>query len=307
METLPTIYTESPSVALAEHVEIFEPNLAVDLPVVKMPFGDGRRWKIRDGDEDFDQEAIEGVLIRTEKWRIHWGREYDPNGDTESPPACYSTDGREGVGNNAPAGEPENWGIHDCADCPLNQWRSELDGVAGPDQEPVERNIPPVCRERRFAFVLTDDILPWKIDVPPSGLTAIRNYQQRFARKRGSDRLRPSDVRTKLSIERRDGRNRIRIQNLGPLSAEDRGAIEAYNAIIQPLLDEVRAASRRVREEFTATEGRGPEDAPPAVVKPKPKPAAPAKPRRRRAEPVEPEPVPAGAGSDATAPMPWDD
>lgn len=118
-----------------------------DLMKVKVPSGGGRAWDV--GEETIT--ALKGIIVYHTSPNAYWA---DTFSGANNPPDCASTDGRTGVGN--PGG--------DCALCPMNQFGS--DGNKGK-----------ACKNMRRLYILMEgNMLPIRLDLPPTSLKAYRQY-----------------------------------------------------------------------------------------------------------------------------------
>ena len=125
---------------------------ATGLPKISIPAGGGQSFDVPTLEGTEPKKTVEGVIVNFNDFRTYWEEGFDGSG---TPPDCYSTDSRVGVGT--PGGE--------CSSCPLSQWGSASDGKGQ------------ACNLKRKLMIVPEDRnLPIVLDVPPSSLKPIKDY-----------------------------------------------------------------------------------------------------------------------------------
>ncbi|MEG1892067.1 MAG: hypothetical protein RR301_11640 [Clostridia bacterium] len=100
---------------------------------------------------------VECIIIASHPTNVLWGSEFSKR-EAHEHPLCRSVDGSTGV--------DEEGEIHNCADCPHNQF-----GEDGSRKE---------CSNRRQLYILRQgDVLPMLLTLPPSALKTYDNYRVR--------------------------------------------------------------------------------------------------------------------------------
>ena len=140
---------------------------AFDLTRVKVPAGGVTQWAIPGlGDEDTYTPQIDCVVALVQARQKAWWREGMDAGGGGQPPACSSTNGLIGNGNNRSDGKPEGDGAHECADCEWNQWDSARNGTGGKD-----------CKDFARLYVFRPESrMPTLVTVPATSLKAMQKY-----------------------------------------------------------------------------------------------------------------------------------
>lgn len=111
---------------------------------------------------------------------------YDPSGDNNNPPICFSDNG---IGASAQASQPQNTS---CQLCPHNAWGSAVSKMTG---KPVK-----ACNDlKKMAFIVPGDPnqLVYQLRIPPASLKNLAQYTQTVAG-HGCDLY---DVVTRLEFE----------------------------------------------------------------------------------------------------------
>lgn len=111
---------------------------------------------------------------------------YDPSGDNNNPPICFSDNG---IGASAQASQPQN---ASCQLCPHNAWGSAVSKMTG---KPVK-----ACNDlKKMAFIVPGDPnqLVYQLRIPPASLKNLAQYTQTVAG-HGCDLY---DVVTRLEFE----------------------------------------------------------------------------------------------------------
>jgi hypothetical protein len=135
-----------------------------DLDRIKVPAGGGISWEVETLEGTTSVKDLDGVIIYWKDNRAYWRNKFSGE---NSPPDCYSDDGRFGFGN--PGGE--------CSECPNSQFGSAID-------EKGEHQKGQACKAMRMIFVIgKDSVLPSVITVPPTSLKSIKQYFLRLASK----------------------------------------------------------------------------------------------------------------------------
>lgn len=156
----------------------------MDLDQVGIPAGGGSAWEVPDLDGTETIKELEGVIVAWKSPRTFYRKSIEETGGGEAPD-CWSDDGESGVGEFGPGSEGNPSGK--CADCPMNQWGSDLGGGRGK-----------ACREHRQLFVLRPgSVLPIVVNLPPTSIKPLRQYMLRLA----SKGVHYYSVTTKLTLE----------------------------------------------------------------------------------------------------------
>jgi hypothetical protein len=118
-----------------------------DLMKVKVPSGGGRAWDV--GEDSLKE--LKGIVVFHTSPNAYWADSFT---GASNPPDCSSVDGKTGTGN--PGG--------DCASCAMNQFGS--DGGKGK-----------ACKNMKRLYILLEgNMLPIRLDLPPTSLKAYRQY-----------------------------------------------------------------------------------------------------------------------------------
>lgn len=210
-----------------------------DLDRVKIPSGGGTSWEIPDEDPT---RIIEGVIVYKQPTRSFWFKGRGEDGEEDSPPDCWSGDGKTGVGVFG-AGSKDN-PSGECEGCPMNVFGSSTRGSGNGK----------ACKEQLQLFLLQKDaILPLQLALPPTSLKPFRKYMTRLASKGKSYMA----VVTKLGLEVQKGGGQT-YSVVAPSRGDDLDPAEAiaargYGATMGAYLQQAaearaRAADNEVRE-----------------------------------------------------------
>lgn len=173
---------------------------AFDLPLIKLPAGEGTFWQLPDEHGELQaHKSLTGVLAAVQMGvKGWWAKPYAAEGGG-TPPDCESTDGRHGRGINRLDVDPVTKKLdeahrsttHDCFACPWNQFGSARkdSGVgtgAGKD-----------CKDQaRLVFFRPGDFVPFLILGPATSLKALKKYHMDLAQQN----LGPAEVETTLTL-----------------------------------------------------------------------------------------------------------
>lgn len=185
-----------------------------DLIRVKVPSSGATTWEIPDPDAEGgvrSTRSFEGVVLEwTEPW-TYWEKSLaDGAPSSNTPPDCYSLDGK--VGHGTPGG--------DCLSCPM---RCEF---------------PAKCSPKRMLFILQpDNMLPIVLQVPRMSIKVIRQY---FAALGSKGKHFRAHV-TKFTLEATKNSNNqpysvIKVENVGPVEEAMRGQLWAYAKNLKPMI-----------------------------------------------------------------------
>lgn len=148
-----------------------------DLDGAKVPTGGGATWEV--GGEEGSKE-IDGVIVFYSDGRTYWKDAFSGEGMS---PDCQSSDSITGVGN--PGGE--------CAKCPMAEFGSAAGRKAG------EKGKGQACKQQRTLLIVRQhDVLPIRLNVPPSSLQEAKRYFLRLASRHPVKRF--YEVVTRLTL-----------------------------------------------------------------------------------------------------------
>lgn len=139
-----------------------------DLIRVPIPAGGATYWSVPDVTGDYQDDALEGILVYVGYRRILWPSE-EPSGN---PPVCVSDDLLMGrVRGELPEELAKPW--HDgeglCEKCPFNSFGTSKSGRG-------KR-----CKEIRLLFVLREnDAMPIVVNCAPGSLRDLRRFIKRL-------------------------------------------------------------------------------------------------------------------------------
>lgn len=192
----------------------------LDLPKVSVPAGGGTTWQREDfvTGEVIKSEDIRGIIVGVVQQRAFYARSYDETGGG-SPPDCSSMDSVTGRGD--PGGN--------CASCPLSVYGSAKNGRAQ------------ACTQMaRVAVLQEGDTFPLIVNVPPSSLKALKNYNLGLST-RSIPRSKMVTSLTLQGTKNADGIPMavIRFQAAGMLPQEDWLKVKDYEAAIAPFLSSI--------------------------------------------------------------------
>jgi hypothetical protein len=168
----PALFAQEGEGSIAEVIEdnFGEDGFSVaDLDRLKVPSGGGTSWDIPDEDP---ARFVEGVIIHKQPTRSFWFKARGEGGEEDSPPDCYSTEGKTGIGAFGKGSDPNPTG--ECAACPMNVFGSSDRGSGNGK----------ACKEQMQVFLLQPEaILPIQVSLPPTSLKGFRKYMTRLASK----------------------------------------------------------------------------------------------------------------------------
>ncbi len=130
-----------------------------DLDKIQIPTGSTSMFMVPDLEEgEKSVKTIEAVIVYYRVARAYWEKSLDDGGGN-SPPDCYSNDGKMGIGK--PGGS--------CIGCPLNEFESAKKGKGK------------ACQERKLLFLMMpDSLMPRVLSLPPTSLSNFKKYLTRL-------------------------------------------------------------------------------------------------------------------------------
>lgn len=148
-----------------------------NLTRVKVPASEIKSFMVPDDDgEVTPAKTIKGIPVALISRRSYWAAE-DVTG---TPPDCRSNDLETGIGALGEGSERNPSGK--CADCPM-----ATRGSAGKGTQASK------CKEQRVIFLLTGDLLPIMVVVPPGSLPNFKNFAAFLFKKNIRGIRRPDD------------------------------------------------------------------------------------------------------------------
>lgn len=177
----------------------------IQMPAIKVPTGGGLAFTLPDEEVS---KKIDGVIVHSHPMNILWLNDFD---GSSNPPDCVSNNAETGVGY--PGGA--------CATCKYNQFGSG-------------RNGGKACKNIIRAYIIVpDQLLPWRLDVPPTSLKEYRDFKSKVLLK--GKRL--PKIYTRISLETtksKDGiaYSKLAFELLEPLSNDDVTRAKAYTPAI---------------------------------------------------------------------------
>jgi hypothetical protein len=133
--------------------------------MVRITVPDGKSVAFTVGEDA--EKTVRGIVLVHQPRRKYWVKALEDSGGGERPD-CKSLDGITGIGMYGLGSEENPTGS--CADCPMAQWHKDADG----------KNIATPCKQEEVLLLLVgDSALPYVVTVPPTSLTALRNYWKR--------------------------------------------------------------------------------------------------------------------------------
>lgn len=156
---------------------------------VKVPSGGGLAFELPGDDPDSPETAqdITGVIVHHHPVNAYWKNAY--TGGSEQPD-CSSIDGK--VGFEVATGE-----LHNCEDCPYNQYGSASDGSNSK-----------ACKNGHRVYILREgEVLPLLLTLPPTSLRAIKDYLAKRIVLKGK---RSWHVLTRITLKREQNANGIK-------------------------------------------------------------------------------------------------
>jgi len=134
-----------------------------DLERIGMPAGRSRAFLLDDGNDQ--KQEIHAAVLLDNDIRLMFAKPFGSG--PKEPPQCYSTDGKNGIGQ--PGGL--------CETCEWNQWGTRKNEHGEPTRGKA-------CSERRLFVLFTpDSTLPLTLSAPPSSLNTVRKDFMRAAGK----------------------------------------------------------------------------------------------------------------------------
>lgn len=131
-----------------------------NLTRVKVPPGEFKSWMVPDDDgESVPAKTVTGIPVALVSRRSMWHSD-EPSGQA---PDCRSNDLEHGVGAFGEGSERNPTGL--CTDCPM-----AARGSAGKGTQASK------CKEQRVVFLLTGDLLPVMVVIPPGSLPNFKNF-----------------------------------------------------------------------------------------------------------------------------------
>lgn len=130
----------------------------IPFDAVKVPGGGGLAFELPGDDSDTPETAqdITGVIVHHHPVNAYWKDAY--SGGNQQPD-CSSIDGKQGL-------ETATGELHDCAECPYNQFGSAGDGSNSK-----------ACKNGHRVYILREgEALPLLLTLPPTSLRAFKDY-----------------------------------------------------------------------------------------------------------------------------------
>lgn len=195
----------------------------IPFDMIKIPSGGGLAFELPGETEDTPVTVGElaGIIVDHHPMNVYWEGEYD---GSNNQPDCSSFDGKTAV--DSKTGE-----VKSCASCPLNQFGSDAKGGKGK-----------ACKNmHRIYILLTGQPLPMLLTLPPTSLSAWKNYLGKKIVIKGK---RPYMTLTKITLKRVKNSNGIAYSEAVFSKIDDLSAEEI--AAIQPMLESIRAMTKSV-------------------------------------------------------------
>jgi hypothetical protein len=209
------VCTVDPAVLTEVITENVGPDLNIfDLDKLIIPSSGGTFWAISTLQGDKMVDHIDGILIYFQDVRGYWATSFEDN--PGQPPACSSTDCRQGEGT--PGG--------DCLKCPLAEFGSANKGEGQ------------ACTQSRRLFLLTEgSLLPVMIVCPPTSLKNARKY---FIKLAGFNVPYHGVItRLKLSKDKNTGGvefSKVEFETISPIKEAPHAKIQSYRDMINGAL-----------------------------------------------------------------------
>lgn len=181
-----------------------------DLDRIVLPGSGGTMWTIPTIDGEVEAKSFQGIILSVHKARSFWQSEMDGEG---TPPDCSSDNGVTGFGS--PGG--------DCAACPLNVFGSG-------------KNNSKACKETKHIYVLLEgSVLPLMLQVPPTSLKAVKQYQVRLM---GHGLKSINGVVTEFGLEKVKSRSgfvhaKLVLKAVGDLTGEQKACVKSFRDAIE--------------------------------------------------------------------------
>lgn len=202
--------------------------LLSDLDQIKIPSGGGVAFEVYDAEGADTAKDFLGIIVHQGTHKAYWAESFDDGGG-DSPPDCYSVDGKQGIANTD-AGP----GIK-CADCEYNQYESAAKGRGK------------ACKDTKQLLVLRQgSFLPARFSVPPSSLKAFRKYNVSLL----SANLPYFAAITRFSLESAKNEDGIKFARVvfslaGRLDKEQRAVIKEVQKTMKDAVESLNDATRR--------------------------------------------------------------
>ena len=189
----------------------------LDLPRITVPAGGGTSWEKADmttGQVE-SVKSIQGVLVSYMRQRLYFASSFEE--EPNVPPACVSVDGVTGTGD--PGGS--------CEVCPMAQFGSHRGGRGQ------------ACSEvGRIAVLEPGVALPLIINVPPTSLRPLKNYNLGLATKG----IRRSRVVTAFELEATKNADGLKMSVIAPklvgvLQGDEATAMDEYAGTLRGFLE----------------------------------------------------------------------
>lgn len=228
-----------------EIAEIFAENMEgvpFQCERVKIPSGGGTAWEIidDDGNSDIAKELL-GVVIDHHPANGYWKEKFSGK---NQPPDCSSMDGVTGT----PGVNIQGIVYKNCATCPLNQFGSDPDGGAGK-----------ACKNMHRVYLLREEtVFPLLVTLPPTSLSAIKDYVRRLTNKL----KRLSGVVSKITLEKdrnNDGVefSKVAFARTGELDKAEAQKIAEHARVLKPYLRQIGLTNDDYNTEGGAGTGGG--------------------------------------------------
>jgi len=210
-----------------EIAEIFAENMegvVFQCERVKIPSGGGVVWEITDDDGNTDTpKELLGVIIDHHPANGYWAEEYSGK---NQPPDCSSMDGVTGT----PGVNINGVVYKNCATCPMNQFGSDPKGGAGK-----------ACKNMHRVYLLREEtVFPLLVTLPPTSLSAIKDYVRRLTNKL----KRLSGVVSKITLEKDKNEGGIQFSKAvfaraGELDKAEAQKIAEHARVLKPYLRQI--------------------------------------------------------------------
>lgn len=190
----------------------------IPFDTVKIPSGGALAFEVPgDGEEPDMVKEIVGVVVDNHSVNALWMNDF--TGERQSPD-CSSFDGRVGTSLTGD--------VRYCDDCPFNQFGSGKDGIGKK------------CKNMRRVYILrSGDLLPILLQLPPSSLTAWKDYVAKRLVIKGK---RPWQVLTKVTLKKEKSAGGIAYSQAVFTKVADLGKAEIE--ALKPVVDSIKALTR---------------------------------------------------------------
>lgn len=142
-----------------------------DLTKVTVPTGGGLAFNVITPEGPDSVKTLTGIIILAPRGKVYFPKSMDeaPN----SPPACYSNDAVEGLGDPFETGAT---GKYNCTVCPKNTFGT---AVPRPGQTEAKGKA---CKDTRPIYLLeAGNVLPTIVQVPPTSLKHLAKHMSRLS------------------------------------------------------------------------------------------------------------------------------